>query len=660
MVAARGRAGRARGDLAADLSGADAAAARPRGRDDSRILSVTSPGGRLKVGVIGAGAWGRNHVRTVAGLADAELAAVCDTDAKVRDRLTRQYPGTLITSDVAALLQAVDAVVVASPAATHAKIAQEVIEAGKPVLVEKPFALSARDAEAVARLGTQKGVPVLAGHLLVYHPAVERLRDMVQKGELGKVFYLYGLRVNLGQVRKDENALWSFGPHDVSVALYLLGEQPVRVSASGKSYLQPAIEDVVFLTMEFASGVLAHVQMSWLDPHKERKLTVVGAKKMVVFDDMEPREKLRIYDKGVERPPESGWCGCWTPPRDRWPTAVPRRFHDCDYDRTHCCRYAARESERSDRRLRGRRARLRRAAARDGKRARRLPRYRVRRQSARRRRAERRTLAHPGRGGRDGGRRRAGEEVLGDRRFEPPQRAGRHFDQRADAPGEDERSRRQLRARGDRVDQESPAQRPARRARVHDVPRHDARADAARARVDGAQGGRGFLPRVLAGARRSRQRALQHPQHAEGHRRHHPKLPEGGGGAVPGRDRHAHPGLVARGGGARENSREHLPQREHRARQRNGDKVRQARRRRGGSDAGLGDEARRVHEVRARPRRRRPLHPARPALSRVEDAHAELQDALHRARRRAERRNARVLGRQGRGHAQRAGQGRPR
>jgi len=259
---------------------------------------------KLKIGVVGAGAWGRNHVRTVAGLADAELAAVCDTDPKVRERVSRQYPGVLVTSDVAALLAAVDAVIVASPAATHAAVALQVLEAGKPVLVEKPFALSVKDAEAVAKRGAQKAVPVLAGHLLVYHPAIERLREMVQTGELGRVFYLYGLRVNLGQVRKDENALWSFGPHDVSVALYLLDEEPVQVSAHGKSYLQPGIEDVVFLTMEFESGVIAHVQMSWLDPHKERKLTVVGEKKMVVFDDMEPREKLRIYDKGVDRPPE--------------------------------------------------------------------------------------------------------------------------------------------------------------------------------------------------------------------------------------------------------------------------------------------------------------------------------------------------------------------
>lgn len=264
---------------------------------------------RLRVGVIGAGAWGKNHVRTVATLAEAELAGVCDADAKTRENLTRQYPAAHITGDVADLLGRVDAVVIASPAATHARVARQCIEAGKPCLVEKPFALSTGDAEAVAQAAAKHDVPVLTGHLLVFHPAVERLRTLVQSGELGRIYYLYGLRVNLGQVRADENALWSFGPHDVSVALYLLGETPVRVAAHGKSYLQPKVEDVVFLTMEFGSGVLAHVQLSWLDPHKERKLTVVGATKMVVFDDMEAREKLRIYDKGVQRPPEYGSYG---------------------------------------------------------------------------------------------------------------------------------------------------------------------------------------------------------------------------------------------------------------------------------------------------------------------------------------------------------------
>ena len=257
---------------------------------------------RLKLGVIGAGVWGRNHVRTAAGLADAQLAAVCDTREQVRQTVARQYPAIFVTEDADALLQRVDAVIIASPAKTHAEYALRAIAAGKPCLVEKPFAL--RVADAVARAAEAGNVPVLVGHLLVFHPAVDALRALVAAGELGRVLYMYGLRVNLGQVRADENALWSFGPHDVSVALHLLGEAPVRVTAQGSSYLQPGVEDVVFLHMEFASGTMAHVQLSWLDPHKERKLTVVGDRKMVVFDDMEPREKLRIYDKGVTRPPD--------------------------------------------------------------------------------------------------------------------------------------------------------------------------------------------------------------------------------------------------------------------------------------------------------------------------------------------------------------------
>jgi len=259
---------------------------------------------RVRLGVVGAGAWGRNHVRTVASLAEAELAGVCDTDAKVRDRVARAYPGVFVTSDMSALLERVDGVVIASPATAHASLALACIARGKPCLVEKPFALSAADAERVAREAAAQHTPVVAGHLLLFHPAIERLRSLLEAGDLGKVFYLYSLRVNLGQVRADENALWSFGPHDVSVALYLLGESPVRVAAQGRGYLQPKVEDVVFLTMDFASGVLGQMQLSWLDPHKERKLTVVGARKMVVFDDMEAREKLRIYDKGVDRPPE--------------------------------------------------------------------------------------------------------------------------------------------------------------------------------------------------------------------------------------------------------------------------------------------------------------------------------------------------------------------
>jgi predicted dehydrogenase len=256
----------------------------------------------LRVGVIGAGAWGRNHVRTLASLPGARLVAVCDAAAKTREKLGLQYPAVTLTDDAKKLLGMVEAVVVATPANTHANLARQAIAAGIPVLVEKPFALSVKDAEDVAERGAKASVPVMAGHLLEYHPVVERLKEMITAGTLGQIYYLYGQRVNLGQVRPDENALWSFGPHDVSVALFLMGNSPVTVTAVGKSYLQPGIEDVVFVTMEFASGVLAHVQLSWLDPHKERRITVVGSKQMAVFDDMEAREKLRIYDKGVTRP----------------------------------------------------------------------------------------------------------------------------------------------------------------------------------------------------------------------------------------------------------------------------------------------------------------------------------------------------------------------
>jgi len=259
---------------------------------------------RLKIGVIGCGSWGRNHVRSVAALPEAELAAVCDTSETVRARIARQYPSATVTDDPRKLLGMVEAVIIATPAVSHADLARAAIAAGVPALIEKPFALSVADAEDVAERADKAGLPLMAGHLLVYHPVVEQLRELIVAGRLGEIYYLYSQRVNLGQVRPDENALWSFGPHDVSVALYLLGQEPTSVTAVGRSYLQRGIEDVVFLTMEFPSGVLAHVQMSWLDPHKERKLTVVGARQMAVFDDMQPREKLRVYDKGVDRPAE--------------------------------------------------------------------------------------------------------------------------------------------------------------------------------------------------------------------------------------------------------------------------------------------------------------------------------------------------------------------
>ena len=258
----------------------------------------------LRIGVIGAGGWGRNHVRTIAALPDVELSVVCDLDPARREAVSRQYPAVFVTNAIDDALDRADAIVVATPAASHHVIAAQVVERGLPVLVEKPFALSVDDAEAVAELADKRDVPVVVGHLLVFHPALELLHDLIRAGDLGDLYYLYSQRVNLGQVRPDENALWSFGPHDVSVALELLSDVPTKVSAHGRSFLQPGIEDIVFMTMGFDSGVIANVQMSWLDPHKERRLTVVGSRKMVVFDDMQPREKLKVFDRGIERPPE--------------------------------------------------------------------------------------------------------------------------------------------------------------------------------------------------------------------------------------------------------------------------------------------------------------------------------------------------------------------
>jgi predicted dehydrogenase len=263
----------------------------------------------VRVAVFGAGAWGRNHVRSVAALSEAELVAVCDLSESRRTAVRRQYPAVRVTDNADEAFDLAQAVVIATPASSHGELAARAIERGLPLLVEKPFALSVRDAQSVSELAAARGVPVVVGHLLLFHPVVTQLKSLIDGGELGSVYYLYSQRVNLGQVRPDENALWSFGPHDAAVALDLMGTTPCRVSALGKSYLQPGIEDVVFMNMEFASGVMAHVQMSWLDPHKERRLTVVGSNKMAVFDDMEIREKLKIYDRGVDRPPDYGSYG---------------------------------------------------------------------------------------------------------------------------------------------------------------------------------------------------------------------------------------------------------------------------------------------------------------------------------------------------------------
>jgi predicted dehydrogenase len=262
-------------------------------------MNHTSP---VYSAVVGCGYWGKNLVRNFDRLSN--LLLCCDVSDTVRAAIASAYPHVKVTAryDVVLDEPAVEAVVLATPAASHASMAIQALEAGKHVFVEKPLALNSADGRAMVEAAERAGRILMVGHLLEYHPAVNYIKDMIDSGELGEVYYLYSQRLNLGKVRSDENALWSLAPHDISVVLYLMGEEPEAVEASGQAFLQPGVEDVTFATLRFASGRVAHIHVSWLDPHKERRLTVVGTRRMVVFDDMEPQEKIRIYDKGVDRP----------------------------------------------------------------------------------------------------------------------------------------------------------------------------------------------------------------------------------------------------------------------------------------------------------------------------------------------------------------------
>jgi predicted dehydrogenase len=259
----------------------------------------------IKIAVVGAGGWGINHVRAFARAKGAQLVAVADPAEAAVNRAAGFAPNARKLRGLDEVLQQpdIDAVVLATPAVAHAAHARQALEAGKHVFVEKPLALNAADADEVVRAAEKAQRTLMVGHIMLYHPVVDRMKTMVKSGELGWLLYLYAVRVNLGTLRRDENALWSLGPHDVSIILHLLEGTPQSVSARGGAYLQKGIHDVAFLNMRFATGVMAQVQLSWLDPRKERRLTVVGSRKMLEFDDVHPIEKLRIYDKGFERPP---------------------------------------------------------------------------------------------------------------------------------------------------------------------------------------------------------------------------------------------------------------------------------------------------------------------------------------------------------------------
>jgi predicted dehydrogenase len=262
---------------------------------------VTTP---VTVGVVGLGYWGPNLARNFDLLPEADLRWICDSSDEARARVQAQLPEARGTASFDDMLDdpELDAVVVATHVPSHADLAVRALEAGKHCFVEKPLALTVADAERVVAAAEASGRTLMVGHLLEYHPGLEKLKEIADSGQLGDIHYIYSNRVNLGKLRADENALWSLGAHDVSVVLRLAGnEEPLEVNAVGESYMQPGIEDVVFCYLRFRSGLAAHLHLSWLDPHKDRRFTVVGSKKMATFDDMELERKVTIYDKGFDQ-----------------------------------------------------------------------------------------------------------------------------------------------------------------------------------------------------------------------------------------------------------------------------------------------------------------------------------------------------------------------
>jgi predicted dehydrogenase len=250
------------------------------------------------VGLVGLGYWGPNLARNFDHLAD--LTWLCDLDEEHRASFASRYPRPRMTADYAEMLAdpELDAVVIATPVPTHYTLAKQALEAGKHVLVEKPPAMKGVEMDELVALAAGADLVLMPGHLLLYHPGVRKLKEIVDSGDLGDMLCVYTNRQNLGIVRTNENALWSLGVHDLSVILWLIGEDPVEAVAHGRDFLTEGVEDVVFCYLRFPSGKIAHMHLSWLDPHKMRRMTVVGRERMVVFDDMELERKVTVYEKG--------------------------------------------------------------------------------------------------------------------------------------------------------------------------------------------------------------------------------------------------------------------------------------------------------------------------------------------------------------------------
>jgi predicted dehydrogenase len=257
----------------------------------------------LKIGVIGYGYWGPKLVRNFQENPHSNVAVVADRDLSRLRQVHQAYPEIALTTDHRELLRSdVDGVIVATPVMTHYPLALEALQHGKHVLVEKPLARTREQAEHLTEEAEKRGLVLMVGHTFEYNPAVEMLKKIVESGELGRIYYVNSARTNLGIFQKDVNVMWDLAPHDISIMLYVLGCDPVAVSACGESYVQQGIHDVARMTLIFPQKIQAHIHVSWLDPCKIRRTTFVGSKKMAVYDDVEMQEKIKIYDTGVDMP----------------------------------------------------------------------------------------------------------------------------------------------------------------------------------------------------------------------------------------------------------------------------------------------------------------------------------------------------------------------
>lgn len=257
----------------------------------------------IRVGIIGCGHWGPNHIRIFSQLPQSEARICADLDSTRLQAIQSSYPSIKVTSDYTEILRdaSIDAVCIAAPTRTHYQISKEALQAGKHVLCEKPLALTGEECEELGRLAEKQRRVLMVGHIFLFNAGIRRLKEYIDSGDMGKIYYAYATRTNLGPFRYDVNALWDLAPHDISIFNYLFGAPPVNVSGRGQRSLGTSLEDIAFATMQYADNVVANVHVSWLDPKKVRQITIVGEKNMVVWDDLDNIGPVKLYDKHVEK-----------------------------------------------------------------------------------------------------------------------------------------------------------------------------------------------------------------------------------------------------------------------------------------------------------------------------------------------------------------------